>query len=456
MSAPIIAVVGGGLAGMAAALEAADAGAEVVIFERRPVLGGLTASIRHNGLSFDNGQHVFLRCCTAYRDFVDRIGATGQVFLQDRLDVPVLAPDRSRSSIKRSALPAPLHMARSLARYRHLSLGERARLLRPAMTLRRLDPDDASLDGISFGDWLAARGQGARAIDRLWNLIALPTLNVAAGEASLALATKVFRVGLLDRSDAGDIGWSRVPLGELHGAIAARALESAGVETVLGGPVVSIGRSPLGAFTVSAAARSVVVDAVILATPLRVSSSLASQVGSTAGADAERLGISPIVNVHLVLDRKVTDLPFAACVDSPVQFVFDRTVASGAKSGQCLAISLSAADSYISTGSAELVRMFLEALRALFPAAGQARLVDAVVTREKAATFRAAPGTRAFRPPTTTEVPGLFLAGAWCDTGWPATMEGAVRSGRQAASQAVALLAGTGLGDRRQLEGAGT
>ena len=365
MSAPIIAVVGGGLAGMAAALEAADAGAEVVIFERRPVLGGLTASIRHNGLSFDNGQHVFLRCCTAYRDFVDRIGATGQVFLQDRLDVPVLAPDRSRSSIKRSALPAPLHMARSLARYRHLSLGERARLLRPAMTLRRLDPDDASLDGISFGDWLAARGQGARAIDRLWNLIALPTLNVAAGEASLALATKVFRVGLLDRSDAGDIGWSRVPLGELHGAIAARALESAGVETVLGGPVVSIGRSPLGAFTVSAAARSVVVDAVILATPLRVSSSLASQVGSTAGADAERLGISPIVNVHLVLDRKVTDLPFAACVDSPVQFVFDRTVASGAKSGQCLAISLSAADSYISTGSAELVRMFLEAFRAV-------------------------------------------------------------------------------------------
>ena len=100
--------------------------------------------------------------------------------------------------------------------------------------------------------------------------------------------------------------------------------------------------------------------------------------------------------------------------------------------------------------------MFLEALRALFPAAGQARLVDAVVTREKAATFRAAPGTRAVRPPTTTEVPGVFLAGAWCDTGWPATMEGAVRSGRQAASQAVALLAGTGLGDRRQLEGAGT
>ena len=457
MSLVRVAVVGGGLAGMAAALAAADGGAEVVAFERRPVLGGLTTSIRHNGLFFDNGQHVFLRCCTAYRGFIDRIGATGQVFLQDRLDVPVLAPGGARASIKRSALPAPLHIAGSLGTYRHLSVRERVRLVRPALALRRLDPDDASLDNVSFGDWLADHGQNKRAVDRLWNLIALPTLNVGAGEASLGLATKVFRVGLLDRSDGGDIGWSRVPLGELHGAIAARALEAAGIETVLGSPVGAIGRAPLGAFTVSSGARSVVVDAVILATPLRVSASIGASIGSVAGArEAEALGTSPIVNVHLVLDRKVTDLPLAACVDSPVQFVFDRTVASGAKSGQCLVISLSAADSYMATGSPELVSTFFEALRELFPAARQARLVDAIVTREKAATFRAVPGTAAFRPPTNTEVPGLFLAGAWCDTGWPATMESAVRSGHQAASQALALLSDASVGGPRQLEGAGT
>jgi squalene-associated FAD-dependent desaturase len=381
------------------------------------------------------------------------------VFLQDRLDVPVLAPGGARASIKRSALPAPLHIAGSLGTYRHLSVRERVRLVRPALALRRLDPDDASLDNVSFGDWLADHGQNKRAVDRLWNLIALPTLNVGAGEASLGLATKVFRVGLLDRSDGGDIGWSRVPLGELHGAIAARALEAAGIETVLGSPVGAIGRAPLGAFTVSSGARSVVVDAVILATPLRVSASIGASIGSVAGArEAEALGTSPIVNVHLVLDRKVTDLPLAACVDSPVQFVFDHTVASGAKSGQCLVISLSAADSYMATGSPELVSTFFEALRELFPAARQARLVDAIVTREKAATFRAVPGTAAFRPPTNTEVPGLFLAGAWCDTGWPATMEGAVRSGQQAASQALALLSDsdTPMGDPRQLEGAGT
>ena len=457
MSPPHIGVVGGGLAGMAAALAAADAGAEVVVFERRPVLGGLTASISHNGLSFDNGQHVFLRCCTAYRGFIDRIGATGDVFLQDRLDVPVLAPGGRRASIRRSALPAPLHMAVSLGRYRHLSVRERLRLVRPALALRRLDPDEASLDGVSFGDWLVRHGQSERAVDHLWNLIALPTINLQAGEASLGIATKVFRVGLLERSDAGDIGWSRVPLGELHGTIAARALEAAGIETLLGSPVGAVGRSSVGTFTVTCGRRNVVVDSVILATPLRVSASLGASLGPLAGArEAERLGTSPIVNVHLVLDRKVTELPLVACVDSPVQFVFDRTVSSGVRSGQCLAMSLSAADSYITTGSTELVSMFFEALGELFPAARQARLVDAVVTREKAATFRGVPGTRALRPPTKTEVPGLLLAGASCDTGWPATMEGAVRSGRQAASQALAFLSDARVGDQRQLEGAGT
>jgi squalene-associated FAD-dependent desaturase len=451
MSPMRVGVVGGGLGGIAAALAASDGGAEVVLFERRSVLGGLTSSVRRNGLSFDNGQHVFLRCCSAYRGFIDRIGASDQVFLQARLDVPVLSPDGSRASIKRTALPAPFHLSGSLARYRHLSVGERVRLGRPALALGRLDPDDPSLDSISFGDWLARKGQSERAIERLWNLIALPTINVSAREASLGLATKVFRVGLLDRSDAGDIGWSKVPLAELHGAMTARALASSGVDTVLGIPVGAIARSGAGTFTIRAGERSEVVDAVIVATPLRVSAALGA---FESEADLERLGTSPIVNVHLVLDRKVTDLPFAACVDSPVQFVFDRTVSSGASSGQCLAVSLSAADDYIARGSSELVDIFLEAVRELFPAARQAQLTDALVTRERAATFRGGVGSRALRPQTATQVPGMFLAGAWCDTGWPATMEGAVRAGQQAAAQALALGSGTSGKNPRQLEGA--
>jgi monoamine oxidase len=324
------------------------------------------------------------------------------------------------------------------------------------MALRRLDPDDKSLDEVSFGGWLAAHGQSERAVDRLWDLIAMPTLNVHAGQASLALATKVFRVGLLDRADGGDIGWSKVPLAELHGTIAARALTKAGVETVLGDPVSAVERSSLGAFTISSGARSAVVDAVVLATPLSAAARLGASTGALVGIPgADSLGTSPIVNVHLVLDRRVTDLPLAACIDSPVQFFFDHTEASGVRSGQCLTISISAADNYMSRGSTELVEEFLEALRVLLPAARRAKVVDAMVTRERAATFRATPGSAAFRPLNRTEVPGLLLAGAWCDTGWPATMEGAVRSGRSAAAQALALFSHAPVRDLRQLEGAG-
>jgi squalene-associated FAD-dependent desaturase len=430
-------VVGGGLAGIAAALSAADAGAQVTLLERRPTLGGLTSSIQHNGLTFDNGQHVFMRCCTSYVAFLRRIGANDQVYLQRRLDVPVLAPSGMRATISRDRLPAPLHLARSLATYRHLSLFERARLVPAAVALRRLDPDDRSLDDDSFADWLTRHGQSERAIDRLWNLITLPTLNVSARDASLALAVKVFRDGLLDRSDGADMGWSKVPLAELHGVNALRALDEAGVDTRVNATATSIGRAANGTFVIGETGGGTPVDAVIVATSPR---SLAA-FGVPSGASiAEGLGESPIVNVHLVLDRRVTDLKVAAVIDSPIEYLFDRTESSGVTSGQCLSISLSGADRYLGRGTPELVSTFLAALRELFPAAIDAQLIDGFVTRERAATFRASPGVGAFRPAMTTEVPGLLLAGAWCDTGWPATMESAVRSGNQAASEALAYL----------------
>lgn len=434
MSSFRIGIIGGGLAGIAGALAAADAGAQVVLFERRATLGGLTYSIQRNGLSFDNGQHVYLRCCSAYLEFIERIGATEQVYLQRRLEVPVLAPGGVRASIKRNALPAPLHLASSLARFRHLSVRERFLLVRAALALRRLDPENPALDTIGFGEWLIRKGQSQHAIDYLWDLIALPTLNVRASEASLALAVKVFRVGLLDHSNGADIGWSKAPLGELHGATTARALDGAGVETVLNATVHSVDQTSNGTFSVSDGERDRVVDAVIVATSPRQATAL----GALDPITAEQLGTSPIVNIHFVLDRRVTDLPLAACINSPIQFIFDRTDSSGLRTGQCLVISLSAADEYMRRGSSELIATFFDALGDIFPLAREASLVDAVVTRERAATFRAVPGSRAYRPASCTTVPGLFLAGAWCDTGWPATMEGAVRSGKSAVNQAMA------------------
>ena len=158
------------------------------------------------------------------------------------------------------------------------------------------------------------------------------------------------------------------------------------------------------------------------------------------------LGTSPIVNVHVVYDRKVTSLPFAAAVDSPVQWVFDKTATSGRAESQpgaqYLAVSLSAADSYVDVPAAALRERFLPALEELFPAAAQARVTDFFVTRERRATFRQAPGSGALRPGAVTSLPGLMVAGAWTDTGWPDTMEGAVRSGRTAAQELIHALAG--------------
>jgi squalene-associated FAD-dependent desaturase len=431
VSRPRLAVIGGGLAGVSAALAAVDAGADVVLLERRSRLGGLTWSFRRHGLWFDNGQHVFMRCCTAYRGFLDRIGASDQVTLQPRLEVPVLAPGGISSSITRTNLPAPLHLLGSLARYRFLGVGERARLARAVLPMRHLDPDDPALDTITFGRWLAEHGQSGRAIERLWDLITLPTVNVPAAEASLAIAIKVFRTGLLDSTDGGDIGWSQVPLRQLHADNASEALSAAGVDVRLGSRVEGLARSADSGWVVSTPEGPDRVDAVIVATPPEVAATLVPE--GTLPA-IEGLGASPIVNVHLVLDRTVTDLPMAAGVGTPIQFLFDRTASSGVKDGQCLAISLSAADTYVGQRPEELVRSFRQALDDLLPSARHARLIDGTVSREHAATFRAVPGTAALRPSARTGLPGLAVAGAWCATGWPATMEGAVRSGQSAVS----------------------
>ncbi len=440
MSSRRVVVVGGGLAGIACALDCADAGADVVLLERRRRLGGLTWSTERNGIWFDNGQHVFLRCCTAYRSLLDRIGSSGDVVLQDRLDIPVLRPGGTEGRIRRSALVAPLHLAGALAGYRHLGAADKLRIARAAWALRRLDPADPGLDSLTFGDWLSRHGQRPSAIDALWELITLPTVNLPAAQASLALATKVFRTGLLDRSDAGDVGWSKLPLARLHGARSALALEAAGVEVALGEPVVHLDRAETP-FTVSTARRLMAADAVVLAVPPDTASAL---IGPGVLPEVHRLGTSPVLNVHLVLDRKVTDVPFAAAIGSPVQFLFDRTESSGLAERrpgeQYLAVSLSAADEYLQLRSSALLSRFHQALAELFPRAGAAGVVDGLVTREPAATFRGVPGTSMFRPTEQTSVPGLFVAGAWCATGWPATMEGAARSGRDAARGVLAAL----------------
>ena len=442
-SHPRVIVVGGGLAGLAAALACADGGARVSLLEARPRLGGATFSFQREGLWVDNGQHVFLRCCTAYRRFLSRIGADGKTVLQDRMSIPVVSSDGRRGMLRRNRLPAPLDLAGTLATYPFLGPADRFRTARAALALARLDPLDPSLDGRTFGQWLAEHRQSHAAIDSLWNLIALPTLNLPADQASLALAVKVFRTGLLSHRDAADVGYAAVPLSEVHAAPAARALARAGAAVHLRTTARRVERLTADALEVSTEDGRLEGRAAILALP---HDRVRDVIPAEALADPEapsRLGVSPIVNVHVVYDRPVMDVPFVAGLGSPVQWVFDRTGPSGLDRGQYLAISLSGADREIQERAEDLRARFLPALEALFPAARAATVERFFVTREHAATFRQTPGTRALRPGPRTRIPGLYLAGAWTDTGWPATMEGAVRSGLAAAREALADLGRT-------------
>jgi squalene-associated FAD-dependent desaturase len=468
-----VVVVGGGLAGITAAIALRESGVAVTLLEARRRLGGATCSFTRDGLVVDNGQHVFLRCCTAYRGLLARLGMTGSVSVQDRFDVTVLSPD-GRARLRRTALPGPLHMGRALAGYSFLSPAQRLRVGRAALAMRFLDPSRAAAAPGSLGEWLAARWQDERTRRVLWDLFTVSALNVAGDHADLGLAATVVQTALLGARDAADIGVPAVPLGDLHGNAAARLLQGLGADVRLGAKVAAVQPVAGGGFQVrltdrgvsgapmpagfpeveadtqtpapadqegGAAARfAMAADGVLLAVPpdaaarLLPSGALAGQPGPGPGQWRE-LGAAPIVNVHVVYDRQVMSLPFVAAVDSPVQWVFDRTGPSGLQTGQYLAVSLSAADDLVDVPAARIRQRFLPALEALFPAARDAGIADFFVTRERRATFRQVPGCAAKRPGPVTGLRGLVLAGAWTDTGWPDTMEGAVRSGLYAARE---------------------
>jgi squalene-associated FAD-dependent desaturase len=451
-----VVVIGGGLAGITAAIQLRDAGLEVMLLESRPRLGGAATSYQRAGLMIDNGQHVFLRCCTSYQGLLARLGMTDSVSIQDRFDVTVLSPD-GPARLRRSALPSPLHLARALLRYRLLPLTERARVGRAALAFRRADPTSSVLDREPLGDWLAARGQGERARRRLWDLFIISALNIDGDQASTALAAKVIKTALLGRNDAADIGMATVPLGRLHAEATASLLAQIGAQVRLGARATAVERRPDGGFLVrlgrgeSAAAddgaavpeagQSLPADGIVLAVPADQAARLAGTAAVAGAADWAGLGNSPIVNVHVRYDRRVMKLPFVAAVDSPVQWVFDKTRQAGVSDGQYLAVSVSAADDLVDAPTAAIRELFESELVRLFPAAAGASIRDFFVTRERRATFRQGPGSGALRPGAGTSVPGLVLAGAWTATGWPDTMEGAVRSGHSAARELIGALA---------------
>jgi squalene-associated FAD-dependent desaturase len=458
-----VVVIGGGLAGITAALDCADAGARVTLVEVRRRLGGAAYSFERDGMRLDNGQHVFLRCCSAYRALLARLGSERHVTVQERLEIPVLSPGRPPVVLRRGTLPPPLHLAGALARYPYLCPAQRFSAALAARALSALDPSDPELDTRTLGDWLSDLGQNEQSLAALWDLIALPTLNLPAAEASLALGAFVFQTGLLASADAGDIGFHVGTLADVIGDPAEAALREAGVEFRLGWRAQRLRRVD-GGFEVergTGAARAepedeepvqagdaetdagdgLGADAVVVALPHARAAGLIEPLLPEHAQAIRGLGSAPIVNLHVVYDRVVCEEPFAAGVGTPVQYLFDRSAAAGAPAGcQYLAVSLSGADREMQMSVDALREQYLPAIEQLLPRARGATLESFLATREHAATFRAVPGTAALRPGPDSGVAGLVLAGSWTATGWPATLESAVLSGHAAARSVRAAL----------------
>ncbi|MDE2572196.1 MAG: hydroxysqualene dehydroxylase HpnE [bacterium] len=414
-----IAVVGGGLAGLAAADELTRAGCEVELFERSRLLGGRATSFEVGGREVDNGQHVFLACCEEFIGFVERAQMGHALRVQERFDVLVLDRDARSSRLRAASLPAPWHLLLSFAGYRHLGWGAKLGIARALAAAAR---EPRAQTG-TFAAWLARHGQDRAAIRCFWEPFFVPALNARLEEMAADEALFVLSTAFLGDPLAARFGFSTVPLAQIAVA-AARGLAAVHLWT----PVTGLEFDAVGG-----AVRGVVTpqgmrpfDGVVLAlTP--------PQLERMAG-DAERLGLPalrefrarPIIDVHLWHDRGHAGFDFAALIDSPVQWIFE-------KGAGYLCCSISAATEQIRSSTVELVeRAWCEVLRAV-PALRGAALQSSAVTRNLEATFAAPPGLRA--PGAATTLPNLAIAGSWTATGWPDTMEAAVRSGRAAAGQ---------------------
>jgi squalene-associated FAD-dependent desaturase len=430
-------VIGGGFSGVAAACRLAGDGHSVTLFERSPRLGGRAASFvdPESGLPMDFGHHILMRCCTAAQGFLQRVGRADAVRFQESLAIPILWDGR-RSALRAWPLPSPLHLVPGLLGYGPLSVGERLSTLAGGLALLA-----GRARGGSFGAWLSEHHQSDRAIRRFWDPISIAALNVPVDRAGLAAARHLFRTAFFVRGGA-DIGFFTHPLGSVFDA-ARTYIEARGGVVETGTAIARIGVDPAGGLTVERSdARRFEASAVVVAVP---PADLARLVGglSAMGRILEQAGTlswAPIVNLHLWFDRPVLSDDFAIAVDSPVQALFGLSEGeSPARRASHLVLSQSAAESWIDRTDEEIVRELSASLERILPAVRQARIIRSLVLRHRRATFVPAPDSESLRASSATPVSGLALAGDWTATGWPSTIEGAVRSGIYAAARVEAL-----------------
>jgi squalene-associated FAD-dependent desaturase len=430
-----VVIVGGGLAGLAAAAALADEGLDITLLEARRKVGGRAASFEDPvaGGLVDACQHVAMGCCTNFLDLCRRAGLA-DALRQDRT-LFFIGPDGDRAACTPSRwLPAPLHLAPLLLGMRHFSFREKVALALGMVRLARVRGGDAD-ETQTARRWLESAGQPARVIDLFWQ----PVLESALGESidlvSVAAARKVAVDGFLAHREAADLYVPTVPLGALFGDRLATWLAARGVRMRPAHTVTGIERDAAGrASAVVYGDEKIACDAVVVALPWKQAARL---VPDLVPAADERLAGSPITAVHLWFDRDVVDLPHAVLVGRVSQWVFRADDAAGGATGYCQVV-ISASRGLFEGDRGRLLDAVVAELREVFSAAREAKLVDSRIVTDPTAVLSVRPGVESARPPAQTPIENLFLAGDWTATGWPSTMEGAVRSGRLAAEAVLA------------------
>ena len=441
---PTVAVIGGGLAGISAGSALADAGYHVELFERRPYLGGRASSYELPGTGevVDNCQHVLLGCCTNLIDFYRRLGVENQIRWYD--EVTFLLPDGRASALKPSWLPAPMHTGLSFMASPVLDLKDKLAISRALLALMPALPAD---NGENFQAWLLRHGQTKQSIDRFWAPVLISALNDELDQVSVHYAALVFRDSFLKSADAGRMGLPAVPLSQLYGQ-AASYIEARGGRVHLRASVDSMQADDKGV-RVGVSGDEVCADYAILATPFNVVNKLLPDTPEMQPLrqQAGHFGSSPITGIHLWFDREVTPLEHAVLLERTIQWMFQKSkiLNTRRESGEAvsyLELVVSSSKTLVDKSRNEIIDLAMRELAEFFPAVREAKLTKATVIKEVHATFSPTPGSDAYRPSHTSPWPRLFLAGDWTATGWPSTMEGAVRSGYGAAEALAAARGG--------------
>lgn len=417
---PSAIVIGGGLAGLSAAAALGGAGYRVEVFESRPFLGGRATSFPLSPAGdaselIDNCQHILLRCCVNLLDFYARLGV--QDSIRFYREFYFIEPGGRVSTLRRGALPAPLHFTESFMKMRFLGTADKIAIARGLLALRRERTRRKDLDSITMLDWLLQKRQTPRAIERFWRQVLVSAVNEDVDRMAARHGFQVFWLGFLARADAYEMGVPAIPLSELYRAELWRGVGD--ISLRLRCPVERI--DPEG---ITAGGQRHTADYYICALPFERLAGL--------GLPAPAFEHSPITGIHLWFDRAVTDLPHATLLDRTIQWMFNKSA------GRYLQLVVSASRDLASMSRADIIALAVGELGEFVPIARQAQLEKAHVIKELRATFSAAPGTEALRPAPQTSRPDLFLAGDWTRSGWPATMEGAVRSGYLAAEAVTA------------------